>query len=192
MKRVLLIGLIAILNLLSCSEDKKVEVKPTPDTQVKSTAQVDPKTAKLDALKKSTPADLADMQKMLPEEMGGIKRSKFSMTSNLGYATATADYNKNSKTYIHLVMYDCTGDQGSNLFNDSYLTHLDKNEENADGYRKTIDFMGGKAVEHYEGANKITTLSFLANDKILVVVSGKNIPAETLREAAKNLNLKVS
>ena len=63
MKRVLLIGFIAILNLLSCSEDKKVEEKPTPDAQIKSTTQVDPKTAKLDALKKLTPTDLADMQK---------------------------------------------------------------------------------------------------------------------------------
>jgi hypothetical protein len=171
MNRVLLTGMIVMLTFISCS-DNKTAIKETPQPQVKSVAKTDPDKEMLEALKKAQATDLGEMQKMLPDEMAGIKRSKFSMTSNLGYATVQADYEKNSKTYLHLVMYDCTGEQGADLYKSSFLSYLGKPVENAEGYTKTIDLMGKRAVERYEAANKVTTLSFLANDKILVVLSG--------------------
>jgi hypothetical protein len=176
----------------SCSDDKKVEKQIPPEPQVKSAVQVDPKVQKLEELKKAPTKGLDALQNMLPAEMSGIKRSKFSMTSNLGYATAQADYEKNSKTYIHLALYDCAGEQGSALYNNSFLSSLDKNEQNDAGYTKTIELNGGKAIEKYEAATKVTTISYLGNDQILVVVAGKNIPAETLKEAISKMNMKIS
>jgi hypothetical protein len=192
MNRVLLTGMIVMLTFISCSDKKTKE--PVPEPQVKSAAKVekDPVAEKLEALRKASPTDLSVMQEMLPAEMAGIKRSKFSMTSNLGYAMVQADYEKSSKEYVHLVMYDCTGEQGADLYKKSFLAYMDKTDANADGYTKAVDFMGKKAVERFEAGNKIVTLSFMADDKILVVLSGKNIPAETIREAAQKLNTKSS
>jgi hypothetical protein len=192
MNRVLLTGMVVMLTFISCSDKKTATKEPVPEPQVKSVAKVDPIAEKLDALKKAQPTDLSDMQKMLPDEMAGIKRSKFFMTSNLGYATVQADYEKSSSNYLHLVMYDCTGEQGSDLYKKSFQSYLDKTSASEEGYTKTIDFMGEKAVERFEASNKVITLSFMANDKILMVLSGKNIPAETLREAAQKLNAKAS
>ena len=191
MNRVLLIGMIVMLSFISCS-DKKTTKEPVAEPQVNSVAKVDPVTEKLEALKKAQPSDLNDMQKMLPDEMAGIKRSKFSMTSNLGYAIVQADYEKSSKNYLHLVMYDCAGEQGADLCKKSFFSYLDKGDANAEGYTKTIDFMGAKALERFEAANKVTTLSFMAKYNILIVLSGKNIPAETLKEASQKLNAKAS
>jgi hypothetical protein len=190
MNRVLLTCMIVMLTFISCS-DKKTAKEPVPEPQVKSVAKVDPVAEKLEALKKAPPTDLSEMQKMLPDEMAGIKRSKFSMNSNLGYAIVRADYEQSSKN-LHIVMYDCTGEQGSDLYKKSFLSYLDKSDASQEGYIKTIDFMGNKAVERFEAGNKVTTLSFMADDKILVVLSGKNIPAETLKEAAQKLTVKAS
>jgi len=187
MNRMLLTGMVVMLTLISCNDKKTATKDPVPEPQVKAAAQVDPITQKLEALKKAEPTDMGEMQKKVPEEMAGIKRSKFSMNSNLGYAIVEADYEKSSKNYLHLVMYDCTGEQGADLYKNSFQSYLDKTDANAEGYTKTIDFRGGKAVERFEAANKITTLSFMSSDKVLVVLSGKDIPAETLKVEALKL-----
>ena len=188
MNRVLLTGMIVMLTLISCSDKQTAPKNPVPEPQVKTAAAVDPATQKLEELKKAAPADMGEMQKMLPDEMAGIKRTKFSMNSNLGHAIVQADYEKSSKNYLHLVMYDCTGDAGADLYKNSYQSYLGKTDANEAGYTKTIELMGRKAVERFEAANKVTTLSFMADEKILVVLSGKNVPVETLKEAALKFN----
>jgi hypothetical protein len=192
MNRMLLSGMIVMLFFTSCSDKKTATKDPVTETQVKAIANVDPVSQKLEALKIAEPSDMGEMQKMLPGEMAGIKRSKFSMNSNLGYAIVEADYEKSSKNYLHLVMYDCTGEKGADLYRNNYQSYMNKPDANEQGYTKTIDFMGGKAIERFDAANKITTLSFMADEKILVVLSGKNIPVETLKEAAQKFNSKAS
>jgi hypothetical protein len=173
--------------LVSCNNDKKVTEETTANPQVKTTAQVDPKTQKLESLKTATATDLDQMQKMVPAEMAGIKRTRLNMNSNIGYSIVQADYVKNSKSDIRLIAYDCAGEQGSQLYNSSFLSYLDKNEENAGGYTKTINLNGKKTIEKYEAATKSTSISFLANETVLMVLHGKNISAETLKEAALKL-----
>ena len=192
MKRALLILSSALL-FSSCSSDNKAEKKEVAaEPQVKSAVKIDPREQQLEIMKNASTTGLDELQKMLPASLAEIKRSKFSMTSNLGYATAQADYEKNSKTYIHLVLYDCAGAQGADLYNKSFLSDLDKSIDNEAGYTKTIALGSGKAIEKYEAATKVTTISFLANDKILFVLAGKNIPAETLKDAIHNMNVKIS
>ena len=65
-------------------------------------------------------------------------------------------------------------------------------QESDNGYTKTIDFGGGKAVETYEKNNKECTLTYLANDRLLITVRGHNMTADELKAAAGKLNFKVS
>lgn len=52
--------------------------------------------------------------------------------------------------------------------------------------------MGGKAIEHHEKKNKVTTLTYLADTRILVVISARNFEPEKVREAAQKLGNKAS
>jgi hypothetical protein len=63
--------------------------------------------------------------------------------------------------------------------------------ESSNGYTKTIDLNGTKAVESYEKGNNQYTLTYTANERLLVVLMGRNTDADALRTVAKNLNLKV-
>ena len=89
-------------------------------------------------------------------------------------------------------MYDCTGAEGANLYKSSYLDYLNKSDANTEGYTKTIDFLGGKAIERHETAQDVTTLSFVTKEKILIVLSGKGVSVEALKEAANTLHVKAS
>lgn len=187
MKRALFL-LITGLAILSCGEDKATATSETPETpKVKSAVAVDPKLQQLEDLKKMPASGLDELQKMLPETIDGIKRSNFSMTSNMGYATVQADYKKNSKAAVHIVLYDCAGEQGAELFRNSFQSKLDSNEESEKGYSRTVTLGTGKAVEQFEAATNVTTLRFMANEKVLVMMAGKNIAAEKLLEAAQKM-----
>ena len=52
--------------------------------------------------------------------------------------------------------------------------------------------MGGKAVEDYKKYNNSYSLTFTANDRLLVTLQGRNVSLDQLKEAAKALNLKAS
>jgi len=54
-----------------------------------------------------------------------------------------------------------------------------------------MDFKGGKAVENYDKGSNQTTLTYIANDRLMVVITGKNVDKDELRQVAENLNLKV-
>ena len=183
---------LALLFFCSCSSDKKSAEKAVPEVQVKSAVQIDPKTQQLENLKKATPSSLEDLEKLVPEKLADIKRTKIFMTSNLGYATVRADYEKNSKTYVHLAIFDCTGEMGTQLFNNNYLSYINNDAQDADGYRKTIELFGGKAIEKYDDKTKVSTLRFFTNGKVLVELSGKNIDFDQIKAAAGEMNLKAS
>jgi len=191
MKRVFLIVLLASLAVYSCNSDNQKKNPPVADAKIKSVAAPqDAVTTKTEELKKSTPVGLDQLSSWLPGELNGIKRSNLTMSSDMGYAVAHADYEKNNKTDIRVTVYDCSGETGANLYKTTYASKLKESQETEDSYTKTIDFMGGKAVEHHEKKNKVTTLTYMASNQILLVVSARNLDPETVREAAQKLGNK--
>ena len=74
----------------------------------------------------------------------------------------------------------------------AYWSKMSFQQESSTEYTKTIDFMGGKAVENYNNQSKRASLTFAANDRLLVVLQGDNMKPDELKEAAQKLNLKVS
>ena len=194
MKKLLLIILAASLFGACNSNDKTVQKSETAnEAKVKSAATpVDPAAEKIAALKALSPVGLDELSAWLPSQLNGIKRNNLTMSSNMGYAIAHADYDKNSKTNMRVTVYDCAGSAGADLYKNIYLNKMKNNQEGEEDYTKTIDFMGDKAVEHHEKQNKITTLTYIANNRILVVVSARNFEPEQVREAAEKLGTKAS
>ena len=62
------------------------------------------------------------------------------------------------------------------------------------GYDSTnyyaIEFKGGKAVEHLDKRNNRSTLTYVAGDRLLVTLEGRNTTVDLLKQAAGSMNLK--
>ena len=112
------------------------------------------------------------------------------MSSDMGYAVAHGDYEKNNKTDMRVTVYDCAGEAGAGIYKATYLNKLKELRENEEGYTKTIDFMGSQAIEHHKKKDKVTTLTYLAGKRILVVVSARDFEPEKVKEAAEKINNK--
>lgn len=145
---------------------------------------------KMEDLKKLTPLTLDQLKAMLPEEMDGIQRSSFNANSTMGFAIAEAEYQKDDDTNLKLVIYDCAGEAGAGIFGLAYWTKMNMQSESSDGYVKTVEFNGSKAVETYEKGSNEAALTYVANDRLLVVVTGRNMDNNAVRQAAEKLKLK--
>lgn len=199
--RNLFASLLAVSLLFSaCKNDKKVTVKDKNEDGSTTTTTVDMSNAvdntdemnkKMEELKKLTPLTLDQLKALLPEELNGMKRKEFNTSSALGYAFGQAKYEKDDTTQIDLTVYDCAGEAGAGIYGLNYWTKMNMQSESSNGYTKTIDLNGAKAVESYEKGNNIYTLTYTSNDRLLVVLTGRNMSADALRTVAKNLNLKI-
>jgi hypothetical protein len=186
-----LLLLVLLFMFGSCSE--KSEKKAEENVQVKSVNTViDPKVQKLENLRSLTPMDLDQSKNFLPEEINGIKRSHFSVSSGLGYGMAHADYEKNNKSNFRITLYDCSGESGANLFESIYWNRLNQQKEDENAVVKTVDISGGKAIQKTEKGTNITTLTYFANNRLLVIISGKDVDGATLEANTKSLPLKIS
>ena len=52
--------------------------------------------------------------------------------------------------------------------------------------------MGGKAVEDYKKYNNSYTLTFTANDRLLITLQGQHLSLDVLKDVSKTLNLKAT
>ena len=147
---------------------------------------------KTEELKKLAPLTLDQIKAILPAELLGMKRSSFNANAMMGFASADADYKKDDTTNLKLTVMDCAGEAGSSFYALNYWTRMTMESENDQGYTKTVDFMGGKAVEDYKKYNNSYTLTFTANDRLLITLQGQNLSLDVLKDAAKALNLKAT
>lgn len=151
----------------------------------------DEMTKKSEELKKLKPLDLTQLKALLPEELNGIKRTNYNANSAMGYAVADGEYRKDDNTELKLMVYDCAGEAGSGFYGMAYLQMMNFQQESEREYTKTVDFKGGKAVEKYNKENKESTLTYLANDRLLVVLEGRNMEPSELKSAAESLSFKL-
>jgi hypothetical protein len=158
----------------------------------KTESVADEMNKKTEALKKLSPMTLDQIKALLPEELLGMKRSSFNANSMMGFASADGEYKKDDTSNIKLTVMDCAGEAGSSFYALNYWTKMTMESQNDEGYTKTIDFMGSKAVEDFKKYNNAYTITFAANDRLLVTIYGQNISLDMLKDAAKALNLKAS
>ena len=148
---------------------------------------------KMEELKKLTPLTTDQLKTMLPEQLMGMKRSSFNANSMLGFASADATYkNENYDKEIELNILDCAGEAGAGVYSLSYWTKMSMQSESDNGYTKTVDFNGDKAVETYEKGSDRYELTYVASDRLLVTVKGEKTGLDAVKQTARDLNLKVN
>lgn len=199
MKRLFLSA--AIIACFACNNGKTYTATTKNDDGTETKTSVDVKSMasatdemnkKIEELKKLTPYTLDQLKALLPEELNGVKQTNYNSSTAMGYALISADYKKDDTTSLQVSVYDCAGEAGSAWYGMAYWSKMSFQQESSTEYTKTIDFMGGKAVENYNNKSKRSTLTFAANDRLLVELKGDNMKPDELKEAAQKLNLKVS
>jgi len=201
MKRVILSLVVAILTIVACKNNKSKTMTITSDdgkskvsVDVNSAAAVsDDMQKKMEELKKLTPLTTDQLKTMLPDELMGLKRASFNANSMMGFASAEARYkNENDDKQIELNILDCAGEAGAGVYSLSYWTKMSMQSESDNGYTKTVDFDGNKAVETYDKGGDRYELTYVASDRLLVTMKGEKTGLDAVKQAAQGLNLKVN
>jgi len=199
MKQLAIPAILIALCLIACNNDKKIstteknadgsETKTSVDVKA-MTSSADEMNQKMDALKALTPLSTEQLKALLPSEINGIKQSEYNTSATAGYSVATGEYKKDDTTDLELTIYDCAGEVGAGLYSVTYWGAMNYQQESSTEYTKTIDFMGNKAIEHYNKNNHQSELTYVASDRLLVVLKGRNMSPEEVKSAAEKLNLK--
>jgi hypothetical protein len=201
MKPVILCLFIATLPIVACKNNNpKTMTATSKDGKSKVSVDVNSAAAvsdnmqkKMEELKKLTPLTTDQLKTMLPEQLMGMKRSSFNANSMMGFASAEATYkNETDDKEIELNILDCAGEAGAGVYSLSYWTKMSMQSESDNGYTKTVDFNGGKAVETYEKGSDRYELTYVASDRLLVTLKGEKTGLDAVKQTAQDLNLKVN
>lgn len=198
MKHAFILLCAAVCLLTACNNNKKPGItvtsedgKTTTTIQPNDLAKVsDDFQKKTEELQKLSPYTLDQMKALLPEELAGTKRSKFSANSAMGAAYAEGEYPINDSTNLELKIFDCAGQAGAGIYSMQYLGMMNFQSESDDEYTKTFEFNGSRAVEHHNNRNNRSTLTYLAGDRLLVTLEGRNTGIDLLKKVAGTLSLK--
>jgi hypothetical protein len=199
MKHVFLLFSAITCMLIACNNNKKPGEVTVTSEDGKTTATIQPGDLtqasdafqkKTEELQKLSPYTLDQMKALLPEELAGAKRSKFSANSAMGAAFAEGDYPINDSTELELKIFDCAWQAGAGIYSMQYLAMMNFQSESDNEYTKSIDFKGSKAVEHFDKRSNRATLTYVAADRLLVTLEGRNTGVDLLKQAAGSLNLK--
>lgn len=204
MKHFLLSALTSILIVSSCgSDDPKIKsVEKNEDGTTTTTSydadnlkkmaeSGDEMTKKMEELKKLTPLSLDQLKALLPEELNGMKRTNYNTHSMMGYAVAEAEYKSEDNKELKVVIYDCAGEAGAGMYSITYWGAMNFQQESETEYTKTIEFNGEKAIENYKKDANISTLTYVASDRLVAVLTGNNMDPSAVKDAAQKLNLKL-
>jgi hypothetical protein len=193
--------LLAALFLFACKNGSKKNTVTVTSDDGKTTATVDLTDAaskvedwkkKMEEMQKLPALSTDQLKAMLPEELAGMKRTRFSANSMMGFGNAEATYRGDDDKEIKLNIIDCAGVAGAGYFNMMFMANMQRESEDENGYEKTIDFNGSRAYEKYSKYNDEYTLTYPASDRLLVSVEGQKTGLDAVKSVAQGLNLKVN
>ncbi|HSU27713.1 MAG TPA: hypothetical protein VLJ68_04985 [Chitinophagaceae bacterium] len=199
MRKIPFILLAVTMFFVACNNKKKGETTVVSDdgktkVTVDNTTAVqtaDERTKMMEDLKKLPPLSTDQLKAMLPEEAGGLKRTRFSVNSALGFATAEATYSDDADKSIKLTIWDCAGEAGAGFYSLTYWGLFNMQSETENGYSKTVDFNGVKAIESYEKNQNEYKLMWTAGNRLLITVEGDNTGLDVVKQVASGLNIKI-
>lgn len=191
MKQFILPWMVVVCFLAACN-NSKTGVKDEKQTLTAEATKPTKVTAEMkqhtEELQKLTALNLDSLKTLLPEQLMGSKRTSLQAHPSAGTSVAVAEYSLNDSTRVEVTISDCGGAAGAGLYGQQYLNLIDSESEAADGYTRTIDFRG-KAIESCNNKTNRCTLTYFTGNRYLVVLEGKNMHPNGLKQAAMELNL---
>lgn len=169
------------------SEDGKTKVTVNPNDLGNLTDASDAMTKKTEELKKLTPLTMEELKAMVPEEFMGMKRSSFNANSMMGTGMVNATYKGEDGKELKVNVVDCAGEAGAGYYTLNFWSLWNFETQDDNGYQKTVEFNGQKAVEKYSKYNEEYSLTFPAKDRLLVIVEGEKMGLDAVKQAAQSL-----
>lgn len=149
----------------------------------------------MNELKQLTPVSNDVLKVSLPSELGGLKRSSFNVgeMSAINISNAKAEYKEeNSSKRLSLEIMDGAGEGASSIVSLTLLAMMgDKEQETQDGFEKTIDLNGNRAVikeNSYEGI-KNSEIQWIHDKRFVITLKGDEFPYEELAAIQQKLDL---
>jgi hypothetical protein len=194
MKR-LFIALFMITSLSACNdnaENTSVNSKEKDSDTTSQAANMEAEAAKMqekvESLKKLEPMTTDQVKELMPASLMGIKRSDYNATTAMGFAMGEATYKENDSTYLKVSLFDVAGEAGSGIYGMQYWSALNMQQERNDGYIKTIEFKGGKAIEKFDENDHTYELLYMGNERLMVNITGVNTTLNMVKQAAGRLH----
>ena len=201
MKPVFISLLIVCIAITACNSPKdKITIKDEKGNKAtidvssinEAAKKMEESNNETERLKKLAPLSLDQVKALIPNELLGMPRSSFSANSSMGVSVGKGTYKGDGDKELDLEIIDCAGEMGASMYGLRYYTLWSFQQEDDNGYQKTIDFNGGKAVEKYTKSNERYELTYFSNERFLVQLNGEKIGIDDLKQVAKNLNLKTN
>ena len=171
------------------TDESSNESTEQPSAKKDAAASADETQKRIEELKKVPLITNDQLKSFFPQEVMGMRRSQFNISSVTGFATGTAEYKKDDTTEYQVMIYDCAGESGSAFYGMRYLTGWNVEREDDNGYEKTVSFQGGKALESYNKNGNKHTLNFVTADRFWITLEGRNTGLDNLKSFAEALNL---
>jgi hypothetical protein len=200
MKKSFLLVIAGLFLFAACNSDKTKDsttetnttgtnTETTGPNTTTTTNPVEDMTKAMEEMKKIPTLSTDQIKAMLPQELIGMKRSSFSANSMMGYATGEARYKSDDGKEIKLTIFDCAGPAGAGLYSMMYWGAMNMESEDENGYKKTTNFNGGKAIESYEKYSDKYGLMYVSGNRLLVNIEGERTGLDAVKQAAQSLNL---
>ena len=143
-------------------------------------------------LKKLTPLSIDQVKALIPNELLGMQRSSFSANSAMGVSVGKGTYKGDGDKELNIEIIDCAGETGSGWYTMRYFSLWNFQQEDDNGYQKTIDFNGGKAIEKYTKSNDRYELTYFGGDRFIVQIDAEKVGLDGIKQVASDLNLKTN
>lgn len=187
-----------ILVLFSCKTEKKSEVEKTVDNlsnTIKAATKMEEMKEEVADLSKISPISKEDFKAWLPDEIDGLKRTKYTagnaMMVNISSIEATYQNEDKSKE-IKLNVIDRAGEMGAaSTMGLTMMFSMNFDEETNESYKRSVTKNGTKAVEEYHKPQNRTELQMLQNsDRYYVNFSAKGYNPDESWAVIKKINFK--
>jgi len=194
MKNLILPCFVTVCLLTACNGNKtknpaRDEAKPSTEIIADSAGDIQ---QRLEQMKKLAPLSPDQIKALFPEELADLKQSDYRRINNEEYEAGEATYKSDDGKEVHLTIFDCVGEAGVGKYNIMYLGYIDMESEDESGYKKSVSFNGGKAIESYEKKEDKYGILFPSGDRLLINVEGEKTGLDAVKQAAGSLNLKIN
>lgn len=140
---------------------------------------------------KAAVVDFRELKALLPAELKGLKRTgaKGGRDAAMGMAVARAEgeYEGDNGKSIRIEIVDTAGTGNAAVFAQAALASQDIDEEDDNGYRKTITIGGHKGIEEYKTDGKSGEIQIFV-ERFAITVHGNEVKAEELRAAVEAID----
>lgn len=188
------------LSLAACKKEEKTENKTSLGDAIEGMSnlgkvanKMDEVTKNIDELKTKTPVSNDVLKAVVPENLGGLKRTEISVgqTSVMNVSSADAKYSDDNKR-INLTVMDGAGETGSSLvsiFMMSLSADMEKTTEN--GFEKTTTINGIKAMvsENKNADNINSEIKMVVKNRYMISIEGSGYTVEELSKTISEINL---